>query len=250
MEQVPHRRLFYRAESRRLSNSKVECRPLKPEAAGSNPASDAVSCPSFLVCTPAISTGRRIGLSLHKREVAGSSPASGHQCRSSSGVERVTSQFVFYPSVSFSGPKIMGYRTLQVGGSYPSSRFDASSSIAERQCYPDRSLPAALRKPAISDGPKTLGYLSLVRLQSGAPYAPVAKWYSNSHVVPCPSIFQRLLQDDSRVKQVALCTIVQRRASGYCRRSSLPKRWRWGKRQQINMNETIPVRPGSLDKPP
>jgi len=51
-----------------------------------------------LLCTPAISTGRRIGLSLHKREVAGSSPASGHQCRSSSGVERVNSQFVFYPS--------------------------------------------------------------------------------------------------------------------------------------------------------
>jgi hypothetical protein len=92
------RRFLYRAESRRLSNSMVECRPIKPEAAGSNPASDAVSCPSLLLCTPAISTGRRIGLSLHKREVAGSSPASGHQCRSSSGVERVTSQFALYPS--------------------------------------------------------------------------------------------------------------------------------------------------------
>ena len=92
------RRFLYRAESRRLSNSMVECRPLKPEAAGSTPAFDAVSCPSLLLCTPAISTGRRIGLSLHKREVAGSSPASGHRCRSSSGVERVTSQFALYPS--------------------------------------------------------------------------------------------------------------------------------------------------------
>src|SRR5690348_13960736 len=45
------------------------------------------------------STGRRIGLSLHKREVAGSSPASGHQCRSSSEVERVKFQFALYPSV-------------------------------------------------------------------------------------------------------------------------------------------------------
>ena len=38
---------FFRAESRRLSNSMVECRPLKPEAAGSTPASDAVPCPKF-----------------------------------------------------------------------------------------------------------------------------------------------------------------------------------------------------------
>ena len=36
---------FHRAEGRRLSNSKVECRPCKPEAAGSTPASDAVPCP-------------------------------------------------------------------------------------------------------------------------------------------------------------------------------------------------------------
>jgi len=41
----------------------------------------------------------------------------------------------------------------------------------------------------IFDGPKTSGYLSLVRLQSGAPNASAAKWYSNSRVVPCPSFF-------------------------------------------------------------
>ena len=102
----------------------------------------------------AFSTGRRIGLSLHKREVAGSSPVSGHQCRSSSGVERVTSQFVFYPSVYFSGPKIMGYRTLQVGGSYPSSRFDASSSIG-RATVLSRSLLA--RRLVIPGVPLLMG---------------------------------------------------------------------------------------------
>src|SRR5206468_4845511 len=32
----------------------------------------------------------------------------------------------------FNGPKIMGYRTLQVGGANPPSRFDASSSILKR----------------------------------------------------------------------------------------------------------------------
>jgi hypothetical protein len=50
-----------------------------------------------------------------------------------------------------------------------------------------RSLPAS-----IFDGPKTSGYLSLVRLQSEAPNASVDKWYSNSRVVPCPSFFRRV----------------------------------------------------------
>jgi len=48
------------------------------------------------------------------------------------------------------------------------------------------------------DGPKTSGYLSLVRIQSGAQDASVAKWYSNSRVVPCPSFFRRVeCRDDS-----------------------------------------------------
>jgi hypothetical protein len=55
-------------------------------------------CPTSASCPILFSTGRRIGLSPHKREVAGSSPASGNQRRSSSEVERVTSQFVSYPS--------------------------------------------------------------------------------------------------------------------------------------------------------
>ncbi len=46
---------------------------------------EVVSCPSFT-----ISTGRRIGLSLETRVVAGSSPASGSKCRNSSVVEHVT----------------------------------------------------------------------------------------------------------------------------------------------------------------
>jgi hypothetical protein len=62
----------------------VECRPCKPEAAGSTPASDAV-----LARCCSISTGRRIGLSLDTRVVAGSSPAFGSRCRSSSEVEHV-----------------------------------------------------------------------------------------------------------------------------------------------------------------
>jgi len=48
-------------------------------------------------------TGRRIGLSLQTRVVAGSSPAFGSTCRSSSVVEHVNSQFVSYPSVLSAG---------------------------------------------------------------------------------------------------------------------------------------------------
>src|SRR5437762_12325051 len=52
--------------------------------------------------------------------------------------------------------------------------------------------------PALFDGPKTSGYLSLVRIQSEAPNASLAKWYSNSRVVPCPSFFRRVeCRDDS-----------------------------------------------------
>jgi hypothetical protein len=56
-----------------------------------------------------------------------------------------------------------------------------------------RSLPAF-----IFDGPKTSGYLSLVRIQSEAQDGSVAKWYGNSRVVPCPSFFHRVeCRDDS-----------------------------------------------------
>ena len=51
-----------------------------------------------LVHPPAVSTGRRIGLSPPKRVVAGSSPAFGSRCRSSSVVEHVKPHFVSYPS--------------------------------------------------------------------------------------------------------------------------------------------------------
>ena len=46
-------------------------------------------------------TGRRIGLSLAKRVVVGSSPASGSRRRGSSAVEHVHSQFGSYPSAPF-----------------------------------------------------------------------------------------------------------------------------------------------------
>jgi hypothetical protein len=71
----------------------------------------------------AFSTGRRIGLSLDTRVVAGSSPAFGSRCRSSSVVEHVipTSFLIRRYSLTdsiqdcasnFSGPKILDYRTL------------------------------------------------------------------------------------------------------------------------------------------
>ena len=81
----------------RLSNSMVEFRPCAG-VAGSTPASDAISCPIAFQ----FSTGRRIGLSPIKRVVAGSTPAFGSRCRSSSVVEHVNSQFDLYPSLLWS----------------------------------------------------------------------------------------------------------------------------------------------------
>ena len=49
--------VFYRAESRRLSNSMAEYRPLKPEAAGSIPASRRSLLPDFARFQSRISGG-------------------------------------------------------------------------------------------------------------------------------------------------------------------------------------------------
>ncbi len=62
--------------------------------------------------------------------------------------------------------------------------------------------------------------------------------------------FFRSKRTAAPVLHFALCTIVPRRAPGYCHRSSLPMRWTLVKRQQTNMNETISVRPPWSDKPP
>jgi hypothetical protein len=53
---------------------------------------------------PALSTGRRIGLSPHKHVVAGSSPASGSSCRGSSAVEHVKFPVRFLSVVPQSQP--------------------------------------------------------------------------------------------------------------------------------------------------
>ena len=83
-----------------------------------------------------------------------------------------------------------GLSELLLGGSNPPFRFGGSSSIGQSSSqHPPSLLARCFWWPCAStfDGPKTSGYLSLVRLQSGAPNAPVAKWYSNSRVVPSPS---------------------------------------------------------------
>ena len=81
----------------------------------------------------------------------------------------------------------MGYREPGSGGSIP-PRGAFRGGVTQAH----RAIPQSLLARFYSDGPKTSGYLSLVRLQSGAPNAPVAKWYSNSRVVPCPSFFRRV----------------------------------------------------------
>ena len=80
---------------------------------------------------------------VHKRVVAGSTPASGSRCRGSSMVEHVNAQFVSYPSVLSAGRRswVIGHCRLAV-----QIRFRVSTRVAqfvERQCYPDRSLSAS-----------------------------------------------------------------------------------------------------------
>ena len=81
--------IIFRAESRRLSNSMVEFRP-RAGVAGSTPASDAISCP-MQFWWPCASTfdGSQDWVIVHNDVVAGSSPAFGSRCRSSSVVEHV-----------------------------------------------------------------------------------------------------------------------------------------------------------------
>ena len=90
--------------------------------------------------------------------------------------------------ITFSGPQIVGYRNrwsaVQIR---PSASAEVAQSDRAAVNIHLRSLPAF-----ILDGPKTSGYRSLVRLQSEAPNSSVAKWYSNSRVVPCPSFFRRV----------------------------------------------------------
>lgn len=130
---------------------------------------------------------------VHKRVVAGSSPASGSRCRGSSVVEHVNSQFVSYPSVLSAGRRswVIGHCRLAV-----QIRFRVSTRVAqfvERQCYPDRSLSAAFsgRAQALLMGRRHRVICHWFDSNPGCQMPPVAKWYSNSRVVPCPSFFFR-----------------------------------------------------------
>ena len=91
----------------RLSNSMEEIRPIKPEVAGSTPAFRRKLLPDCL-WWPCANTfdGSQDWVIVHKRVVAGSSPASGSRCRGSSVVEHVNSQFVSYPSVFIAGRRL------------------------------------------------------------------------------------------------------------------------------------------------
>jgi hypothetical protein len=116
------------------------------------------------------STGRRIGLSPHKHVVAGSSPASGSRCRSSSAVERVKFPVRFLSVGFLAGRRlwVIGHCRLAV-----QIRLRVSTRVAQfgRATVLSRSRLArfiAVRQHF--NGPKTSGYLLLVRVQSGPPY--------------------------------------------------------------------------------
>ena len=75
--------------------------------AGSNPAPAARWLGSQLVfCPSPLFDGSQDWVIAHNDVVAGSSPASGTKCRSSSVVEHVNSQFVSYPSVLSAGRRL------------------------------------------------------------------------------------------------------------------------------------------------
>ena len=88
------------ADGFRSSTGRASC--VDQEAAGSTPA-EAKPRLCSLAQRFSISTGRRIGLSPVTRVVAGSSPASGSKCRSSSVVEHVNPSSILIRRL-FSGP--------------------------------------------------------------------------------------------------------------------------------------------------
>src|SRR5688572_9607156 len=71
---------------------------------------EADSCPSS-----SIFDGSQDWVIAHNDVVAGSSPASGTKCRSSSAVEHVKSQFVSYPSFAFSAYDALRDRSQPAG---------------------------------------------------------------------------------------------------------------------------------------
>ena len=126
-------RQFRRAVEFGLSAKRATASGFEPRAIRRLMDSQLAFCLSFHL----ISDGSQDWVIAHNDAVAGSSPAFGSRCRSSSVVEHV-------------------------------------------------KFPVHLLSVVLFDGPKTSGYLSLVRIQSGAPDASVAKWYSKFPRRPLP----------------------------------------------------------------
>ena len=141
--------------------------------------------PSSFLVRRRFPTGHRIGLSLDKRVVAGSSPASGSKRRGSSAVEHVHSQFASYPSVPFCGPKSVGYRPQHE----PNPRSPTCPQFRPNQglrLYRDEFVPdaTAVVVAMISNGltladPNDRGMLDVVGFDTTTP-AVIADFVRNS----------------------------------------------------------------------
>jgi len=77
------------------------------------------------VRAPALFDGSQDWVIVDNDAVAGSNPASGSRCRSSSVVEHVNSQFVSYPSVFLAGRRLWVIITRQ-------QRFNSAPSFPRR----------------------------------------------------------------------------------------------------------------------
>ena len=93
-------RYFRRAVEFGLSVKRATASGFEPCTIGQLMDSQLVSCPSLPF------DGSQDWVIVHHDVVAGSSPASGTKCRSSSVVEHVNSQFVSYPSVLSAGRRL------------------------------------------------------------------------------------------------------------------------------------------------
>ena len=87
----------------------------------------------------------------------------------------------------------MSFREPGSGGSIP-PRGAFRGGVTQAH----RAIPQSLLARIYSDGPKTSGYLSLVRIQSAPRDGAVAQLVEHSRFAPCPSAFSRgACRDDS-----------------------------------------------------
>ena len=140
---------------------------------------EAVSCPSF-----SIFDGSQDWVIAHNDVVAGSSPASGSKCRSSSVVEHVIPSSSLIRR-SFQRAVDCGLSELLVGGSNPpfASAEVAQSDRAAVNIH-HRSLPAL----SSLMGRRHRVICHWFDSNPGRQNASVAKWYSNSQRRPLPIV--------------------------------------------------------------